>query len=578
MPKFDIDGSFKARRTGKAAPAARVRRTPRAWSDYEHGQAKDSGSPPPAPNPYTIGNVQTQSNEQTAGYNAALNRVNWNTPWGSLNYSQAPAPATGGFQVNGGSGSGTATGDTPGDTSGLQAGNQSQGGTINGLNPQQWTGNITLSPAQQALLDAQNNLQLGTAQTAENSWAGSNGILSHPLDISGSGVSSVTGSPLVSGVPMGAINDGSGINRGAIQMNAPQSGPIQGSINTSGVPALVGGDALASDLNTQRDALYNTQASYLDPQWANQQQSLQTQLANQGVMQNSDAWNKAMDDFNRQKAFAYNQATQSAITGAGAEQSRLFGEGLAANQNAFGQAQAQGTFANNAEAQMYQQMLASMQANNAAQGQDFGQQQSLAELQNQAEQQQYGQNMGNAQLNNSTAQQTFQQNLANANLDNSTRAQWINEQQQQRSDGINELNALRSGSQVTNPQFPNAPAVNMPGTDYANLFNQNYQGQLNAYNTQVGSSNSMNSGLMSLASAAAMMFAASDRRAKQDIKLLGVRPDGLGIYEFRYKPELHAEYGDGLHIGVMADEVERIKPEAVRMRADGFKAVNYGML
>ena len=61
----------------------------------------------------------------------------------------------------------------------------------------------------------------------------------------------------------------------------------------------------------------------------------------------------------------------------------------------------------------------------------------------------------------------------------------------------------------------------------------------------------------------------SDRRLKTDIKRVGALENGLPVSLFRYK-------GDPTpRIGLMADEVERVRPEAVIERPDGFKVVRY---
>jgi hypothetical protein len=73
-----------------------------------------------------------------------------------------------------------------------------------------------------------------------------------------------------------------------------------------------------------------------------------------------------------------------------------------------------------------------------------------------------------------------------------------------------------------------------------------------------------------MAAAAAMAF--SDRRLKRDIVKLGERPDGLGVYLFRYL------WSPLQHIGVMAQEVLKVKPEAVVTTHNGFYAVDYGKL
>ncbi len=63
----------------------------------------------------------------------------------------------------------------------------------------------------------------------------------------------------------------------------------------------------------------------------------------------------------------------------------------------------------------------------------------------------------------------------------------------------------------------------------------------------------------------------SDRRLKQNIKRVGTHPLGIGIYEFDYVWGEHAT-------GVMADEVRRVKPEAVLRDASGYDMVDYSKL
>ena len=70
------------------------------------------------------------------------------------------------------------------------------------------------------------------------------------------------------------------------------------------------------------------------------------------------------------------------------------------------------------------------------------------------------------------------------------------------------------------------------------------------------------------ASKAAMM---SDRRLKTDIKKVGMTDSGLPVYTYKYKGN------DVTHMGVMAQEVEEVFPEAVE-EIDGFKAVNYNLI
>ena len=49
----------------------------------------------------------------------------------------------------------------------------------------------------------------------------------------------------------------------------------------------------------------------------------------------------------------------------------------------------------------------------------------------------------------------------------------------------------------------------------------------------------------------------SDARLKRDIALVGRRDDGLGLYRYRYL------WSDTVYVGVMAQEVALIHPDAV---------------
>jgi hypothetical protein len=69
----------------------------------------------------------------------------------------------------------------------------------------------------------------------------------------------------------------------------------------------------------------------------------------------------------------------------------------------------------------------------------------------------------------------------------------------------------------------------------------------------------------------------SDIRMKQNIEAIGSLPNGLTIYLWDYKPEFKDDQycGHGKFIGVMAQEVEKVIPDAVMTRSDGFKMVDY---
>ena len=64
-------------------------------------------------------------------------------------------------------------------------------------------------------------------------------------------------------------------------------------------------------------------------------------------------------------------------------------------------------------------------------------------------------------------------------------------------------------------------------------------------------------------------FKISDRRLKKNVARLGTRSDGLGVYEFEYI------WGGGRHIGLMAQEVVNIYPDAIG-ESGGYMTVDYG--
>ena len=64
----------------------------------------------------------------------------------------------------------------------------------------------------------------------------------------------------------------------------------------------------------------------------------------------------------------------------------------------------------------------------------------------------------------------------------------------------------------------------------------------------------------------------SDRRLKDNIVKVGEMPDGLGVYEFNYI------WSEERTTGVMADEVEKLRPWALGPVVDGYATVNYGAL
>ena len=140
---------------------------------------------------------------------------------------------------------------------------------------------------------------------------------------------------------------------------------------------------------------------------------------------------------------------------------------------------------------------------------------------------------------------------------------------------INVINALRTGSQVQNPSYASTPQqANTAGADILGATQAGYNAELANVNAQNAASGGFMSGLMGLGSAGIMKY--SDERLKTDIIKIGSLDNGLNLYSYNYKDGY--DLPEGKQIGVMAQEVEAIMPEAVVEMDNGFKAVNYAML
>jgi hypothetical protein len=191
----------------------------------------------------------------------------------------------------------------------------------------------------------------------------------------------------------------------------------------------------------------------------------------------------------------------------------------------------------------------------------------------------FQQGMQGAQFGNQAQQQLLNNQLANANLGNQAQQQQFNQALTQYNMPLNTLSALRTGAQVQNPTFVNAPQqATTAGADILGATQANYNAQMGGFNAAQAAQSNLNSGLMGLGGTLGAAAIMSDIRTKENITQVYWLPNGLPVYTYEYKPEYKDEAGHGVHIGVMAQEVEQVMPEAVITRADGIKMVDYGAL
>lgn len=196
-------------------------------------------------------------------------------------------------------------------------------------------------------------------------------------------------------------------------------------------------------------------------------------------------------------------------------------------------------------------------------------------------------NQAHRSLSNSQNDRQIQAAATGINVGNDSRNQAIQEQGYYANAPLNYLNGLMTGSQVQTPQFQPTANAAAQTPNYEQAVQNQYQGQLAGYNANVGSQNAMMSGLFSLGGAAlgapaSSLFGAallgSDASIKQDIERVGTHPSGVGVYTFTYKPEYRDAWGHGPQMGVLAQEVQQVKPDAVTRHRDGYLMVDYRKL
>ncbi len=508
------------------------------------------GSAPPVPaTPDYVGaaNATAQGNLEAAKYAAQANRVNQVTPWGSLTWStdrtfdqegydraQAayqqqldallrpsqqgnmytqpgipPAPNQSAvYGVNPQNGRwGWSYGDTTGDSGGTEtywryadepffdqmtgqwynptaAGYGATQGGLSQENPylsspaipnpedfyrggDQWTQTVNLSPEMQALFDQEMALQSGLfgAQNAA----------------------------------LGRVNSMMG------------SDPSFNSLNPGSLPDLAA--LYDPDRNTNNAA--ELLMRRMNPELDRQSDALRAQLANQGILQGSTAYDREMARFGQQRNDALTQAQLHGINLGMQQQGQTFGQSLQARQLAA-----------------------------ALQGQQFSQDAYMRNLPiNELNALRSGNQVGMPQFPGFTPMAT----VGGADILGATQAT--------HQGNIANYEALLGAS--------NAGAARQSNM-MSGLFGVG-GGLLGGY---FGGAQGAMAGAQ-MGSGLGGMF--SDRRLKRDVRRVGTADNGLPIYSYRYV------WGGPAMLGFMADEVEQVAPHAVGSAA-GFKTVDYGVV
>lgn len=375
-----------------------------------------------------------------------------------------------------------------------------------------FTATQTLSPEQQRIQALNSQTETNLAEMGRDQSARIDKLLGSTMSFDG--LPSMTTGADIRNVDLSRVGSGP-----ALETQIGDAGPITRTYGTD----------FSSDRQRVEDALMER----MNPSIERDRERLESRLANQGIRIGSEAYRSAMDDMGRN----VNDARLSAIIGAGQEQSRL--AGLEA---------ARATF------------------ENQAQQQQFGQNAAQAGLSNDALQQMRANEVQGANFDNQAGIQEANADIARGNLQNSTRAAAMNERFAERSQPINEITALLSGSAIQNPNFINPNSAQIPTTDFAGI-QANYDNAMAQRNASSrGFFGDILGGLMG---AGASIYTASDRGVKEDVKRVGKTDDGQPIYRFRYKS------GGPMQMGLMAQDVEKTNPKAVKT-IGGVKMVDYG--
>lgn len=461
----------------------------------------------------------------------------------------------------------------------------------------------TYSPEQQALYDKTTGISNSFLDTAQSGLSRVQDGLGNAFDTSQLPQMQTLGAPQLTapqGLPNRSVQGpqpGAQVSWNGLPNQTVSAGPetqksfetaaLQMGLDTSKLAAMpTGGD------EASRRRVEEAMLARFNPDMARQEEAMRTKLLQSGLTVGSDAWNREMARMDQ----ARNDARMQAVLAGGQEESRQVGLQQGLRQQGFGELVTGGQFANSAQQQDYLQKMGLAGLNNQGLAQDLQSQLSAGGFNNQAALQQLQGNASVAGFNNATQQQDFQAALAaagfgnnatmqqnqqtqgyeqllaaltqsQAGFNNQARQQSIQEQAYLRSLPMNEINALRTGSQVTGPQFGSyytgASAGAAPIFD-AGMAKSSWD--QNQYNQQMNSWNSAFGALTGAGTTAATMFL-SDARLKSNIKRIGTLPNGIDWYSY--------EIFGAPQFGVLAQEVQKTRPDAVVEGQDGFLRVDY---
>ena len=294
-----------------------------------------------------------------------------------------------------------------------------------------------------------------------------------------------------------------------------------------------------ADMQRRIDEFYAEAERSLNPMWETRAREFEQSLIGRGIDPNSEAGQRARADFDRARNDAFNSARNQATQfGAGLQNQRW--------QQQFAQDQA--------DAQMEMQMLASQAAQmNATNALDF-------------ERRRFNEDTRRFDLGFGEDRRRYDQGF-DFNMGRADMADLMTLLGFDRDTvGMNNQFSQAELSQIL-PFLSLIPQGGPTGIDVMNPYNLQMQAQ-QAQANQAQATNNARSQTFGQVLQALPFFFPSDERVKEEIRQVGTLHNGLPVYAYRYKA------GGPTHIGVMAQDVEKVKPEAV-IEVGGVKMVNY---
>lgn len=310
----------------------------------------------------------------------------------------------------------------------------------------------------------------------------------------------------------------------------------------------------------------------LEPEFQRQLGGANIALSERGLPIGSEAAGGLLNPIFQQQERALTDAALQSVGAGRQEQQRLADLSLRTQGQGFGQGLAGAQFGQSEAARQFGEQLSGQEFGQSEAQRAFAQAAASGQFANQAQAQEFAQSLGLQGAQNVAQQQAFQQAVQNAQLQTGARQQGFQELAFQRGLPINEIaTLLGTAGGVQIPQFQQQPAFGINAADTIGATLGANQQNINLATTQQEAQSSQLGGLFDLAGSlgSAAIFA-SDRRIKRDIEELGTWK-GVKSYSYRYLGETERR------VGVMAQEVEKIYPDAV-VEINGIKHVDYGVL